>query len=118
MTHPTISQAKRIEFFHPHVYVLDARLDGNMPPERFSGDRMERKEGYISAVSRNVPNPAYVNNLSPASTFPVTEQAYKLSLHAWWNLGFAAHRVAGGHRLAPCININVQMCAAAVEVRL
>lgn len=68
---------------------------------------------------RDVSNPAYVNDLSPASTFPVTEQAFKLSLHAWWNLGVAAHRVACGHQLAPCININVQMCAgaASVEVR-
>lgn len=69
----------------------------------------------ISAVSCNVPYPAYVNDLSSASTFPVTKQAYKLSLHAWGNLGFAAHRVAGGHQLAPCININVQLCAPAQD---
>lgn len=69
----------------------------------------------ISAVSCNVPYPAYVNDLSSASTFPVTKQAYKLSLHAWGSLGFAAHRVAGGHHLSPCININVQLCAPAQD---
>lgn len=38
---------------------------------------------------------------------------YKLPLDAWWNFGFAAHRVAGGHHLPPCINLHVQMCAPA-----
>lgn len=67
----------------------------------------------ISAVSCNVLNPAYVTDLSSTSTFLVTKQAYKLPLDAWWNFGFAADTVAGGHRLAPCINLHVRMCAPA-----
>lgn len=56
--------------------------------------------------------------LSSALTFPVTQQAYKLPLHAWWNFGFT---VQSGwrppshvmHQLT-CTNV----CTSLVQVRL
>lgn len=62
----------------------------------------------IGAVSCNVPNPACVNDLSSALTFPVPKQAYKLPLETRWKFGFAAHWVA------ECTNV----CTSSVQVRL
>lgn len=52
---------------------------------------MEEGSTCIGAVSCDVPNPACVNDLSSALTFPAPKQAYKLPLETRWKFGFAAH---------------------------
>ena len=116
-----------------HLYVLWLQgisfavsrqlLSGFNVYDRYSYDRRQCAEAWndiyirsayvggitgISAVSCNVPNPACVNDLSLALTFPVPKQAYKLLLDMWWKFGFAAHWVA------ECTNV----CTSSVQARL